>query len=148
MSCTRRYVDIRTGRFKVEKIVVFLPVSSRVEETPFSQLWRTNFGAYPKPDWRIQSRTGLWFGGPSPNYAYNSVYIWETAVLAALDNATFDELATTVVLKRFMDLLNTNPFAAGLYASGLLELANAHFGSNVTTNELAEINPSEFEKVQ
>jgi hypothetical protein len=138
LFCSRRYVDIRTGRSRLDR-VVFVPMYSRVAETPFSQVWKATFGDYPEPVWRLESRIAPLTRARSPGYGYLGAFFWQESVLAAFGTAKFDKWATKYALAQYMYLLERNAPEAGLYAMTLIKLANSHLTSVVTTNDLEEI---------
>ena len=92
LNCREHSVDIRTGRHRTQRFLLWTQVSERVEDTLLSELYQKHFGPYPEPEWRTAY---VYSPGTknSPQYTYNGT------------------LATISLLKVLLEHWNVTPEA-------------------------------------
>jgi hypothetical protein len=126
LNCVQRYIDVKTGRFRTVRFILYFQVSDTVEETPYSQVWEKYFGDYPEGEWHNVSALRGFFPDLSPEYAYLGAIFWEDGIMLTFDTAKFTEQDKEAIIKTFAQLMQGHPMEARRYSMDCFHFANQH----------------------
>jgi hypothetical protein len=121
INCTYEDIDIRTGRVRFQRHILFLKVTDRIKKTSISKMWEGHFGDYPDPVWRrVNTFWGFDAGGHSPHHAYHGAIGAGRVLEKGIALALYSEEAQEKAIHTFFELLQAEE-------SDLLASRYAHF---------------------
>lgn len=140
-------VDLKSGRIRRTRYILYMKVQDEVRETALSQVLRNNSDASVEPDWHFVN-TFSPGSGHSPHYVFHSALGQINELESMWRVHPFSERAQQQVARRVLDLWQAelDDFHAGDYIAELWNLA-AHYHDNrgrelITVSELEAPPPS------
>jgi len=92
INCIHEDIDIRTGRVRFQRYILFIQVTNHIKKTNISKMWERYFGVYPYPLWRrVNTFWGFDVGGSSPHHAYHGALAAARMIEKSLFLASFSE---------------------------------------------------------
>jgi len=138
INCKYQDVDIKTGRARYTRYLLYCKVSERIEETPLSRLIPKEMREGAEPDWRRVNTFSGW-GGHSPHHTFHGAfaqirmidYLFESPDGSALT----DEMKRKIAIHILAIWQHTESyFSAGNYIDSLCKMMQDHRSELVLKN--------------